>query len=330
MRWISFPCPDVFECCGLPWLRDNLPLLSRLPERLAASLSKGVQTQAAFPAGGRLRIRCNSSELSLRVDSPQAPPAAGLDLYVDDRFWRTVSLGGSGERQVVCFTELDPGEREITIYLPLRQQLQIGAIGVDDETRFGPVSAFAESRPFILYGSSVAQGVGASRAGMSYAAALGRSLCLDHVNLGFGGAGRAEPDVVALVAQVDACLYLLDLGKSYGYQSEDVYSDMLAALREARPLAPIVCVTPIFSSREFGDPDYENLSRHTRAVVEEAVGMAGKGDGRLFLIEGERLLGREETDGLVGDGVHPNDLGHARIARRLRPLLEEALQSVNG
>ena len=30
----------------------------------------------------------------------------------------------------------------------------------------------------------------------------------------------------------------------------------------------------------------------------------------------------EDSDGLSGDGLHPNELGHARIAQRLHPIVE--------
>jgi len=115
----------------------------------------------------------------------------------------------------------------------------------------------------------------------------------------------------------------------------DVYVDgrfwctaaVLATLRQAHPGAPIVCITPIFSSREWYSDEYEALSRHTRIVVRESVAeRVAQGDDRTFLVEGEGLLSPQDSDGLSGDGVHPNDLGHSRIAERLRPTIEAALR----
>ena len=102
----------------------------------------------------------------------------------------------------------------------------------------------------------------------------------------------------------------------------------MTTLRQAHPGTPIVCITPIFSSREFYNDRYVDLSRHTRAIVRESVAeRIARGDGLLFLVEGKTLLSAQETDGLNGDGVHPNDLGHSRIAERLQPTIEEALQA---
>ena len=326
MRWTAFQDGQP-ACSGLPWVAENLPDLWRLPRRVASSLPDGVGRQMRFPAGARLRLRSNTSELRFRVRRLPDGPVPGLDVYVDGRFWGTVTVPGDAESEVVCFADASREPKEVTVYLPIRHELQILAFGIDGDAEYGKPESFAQDRPFVLYGSSVAQGVGSTRPGMSYAAILSRALDIDQINLGFGGAGKAEPDVVALVAQVEACCYLLDLGKSYGCQSAAAYTAMLIALRQAHPTTPIVCITPIFSSRELYSRGYVDLSDHTRTVVRHAVAeRLAQGDGLIFLAEGEALLSPSDSDGLAGDGVHPNDLGHSLIAERLRPTITEALQ----
>ncbi len=326
MRWVPFPCAPL-ECSGLPWLDENLPDLWRLPQRLASSLPSGVRQQLHFPAGARLRMRCNTSELHLRIRCAPERLTTRLDVYVDGLFWGTTPVPESAEGEVVCFAGASREPKEIAVYLPLRHELQIAAYGIDSNAECGKPKSFIREHPFVLYGSSIAQGVGAARPGMSYAAILGRSMNTDHVNLGFGGAGKAEAEVIALLTQIDACCYLLDLGKSYGRQTAEAYAAMLTTLRQAHPVTPIVCITPIFSSREFYNDQYVDLSRHTRTIVRESVEeRIAQGDRLLFLVEGETLLSLQDSDGLIGDGTHPNDLGHSRIAERLRPTIEEALQ----
>jgi len=275
-------------------------------------------------------MRSDTSELRVRVRCAAGRPTTGLDVYIDGRFWGTAPVPEVAGGEVACFSGARRAPKEIAVYLPLRHELQIAAYGVDSDAECWAPKSFARERPLVLYGSSVAQGVGAARPGMSYAAILGRSMDTDHVNLGFGGAGRAESEVVALVAAIDACCCLLDLGKSYGRQTAEAYTTMLTTLQQAHPGTPIVCITPIFSSREFYDDQYVDLSRHTRMVVRESVAEhAVRGDGLLFLIEGQTLLSSADADGLASDGVHPSDLGHSRIAERLRPAIEEALQAAD-
>lgn len=330
LRWETFP-GDALECSGLPWLDENLPDLWRLPRRLASSLPDGVRRQLRVPAGARLRMRCDTSELHFRMRCTPECAATGLDVYIDGRFWGTVPVPKGAESEVVCFAGAGREPKEITVYLPLYHELQIelqiAAYGIDRNAGCGKPEPFARERPLVLYGSSIAQGASAARPGMSYAAILGRSMNTDHVNLGFGGAGKAEAEVVALVTQIDACCYLLDLGKSYGRQTAEAYAAMLTTLRQAHPGTPIVCITPIFSSREFYNDQYVDLSRHIRTLMREsAVERMAQGDGLFFLVEGETLLSPQDTDGLSSDGVHPNDLGHSCIAERLQPTIEAALR----
>lgn len=328
IRWESFP-GDVLECSGLPWFEEHLPNLWRLP--VGSPLPDGVQRQARFPSGVRLRMCSNTSNLRFWIRSTAGITPNGFDVYVDGRFWHTAPVPRDSEGEVVCFTDAGHAPKEITIYLPLRYELQIERWGIDSDAVCGKPAPFINKLPFVLYGSSVAQGIGTARPGMSYAAILGRAMQIDYVNLGFGGAGRAEAEVVSLVTRIDACCYLLDLGKSYGLQTSEAYISMLRTLRQDHPGIPIICITPIFSSRELYDNQYVKLSRHTRAMMRESVeGCISEGDRLLVLIEGETLLSPQDTDALNGDGIHPNDLGHLRIAERLQTTLEDALRATES
>ncbi|MSS73111.1 MAG: hypothetical protein EXS64_16710 [Candidatus Latescibacteria bacterium] len=133
------------------------------------------------------------------------------------------------------------------------------------------------------------------------------------------GAGKAEPEVVEQVCAVEASCFILDLGKSYGFQTREAYTAMLERIRSSHRDIPLVCVTPVFATREWYDAEYVAISRHTREVVRGAVAdRIGDGDRGVFLVEGLELLGSQDSDGFSPDGVHPSDLGHARIAERLQ------------
>jgi hypothetical protein len=204
------------------------------------------------------------------------------------------------------------------------------AIGVDASAEVGAPAPFAHKLPIVFYGSSIAQGASASRPGMSYEAILARRLNLDYVNLGFSGSGKAEPEVVDLVRRVQACCYVFDLGKSYRTQPAEVYIQMLHRVREARADVPLVSITPIFSTREFYDGGYAELSRHVRDVVTDATRqLIDAGDGDLHLVNGLDLLGPADADAYQ-EGVHPTDLGFVRIADRLEPLLRRLLDAGTG
>jgi lysophospholipase L1-like esterase len=49
------------------------------------------------------------------------------------------------------------------------------------------------------------------------------------------------------------------------------------------------------------------------------------GDKQLFLVEGEDLIGFQEHALLSNDGVHPSDRGYGVIAKKLSPLIKQAI-----
>jgi hypothetical protein len=328
LDWRAFPDETRVTLLGLPWFKANNPKLWRMPQDAFPSLTSGVRGRCRIPSGARLMLRSNSADLAIRIQAKGKSNSRGLDVYLDGRFYRSAVPGeAEGDADLLLFSGLDRKDREITVYLPHDQELTIAAVGVDKGATVAPAAhKFARPLPVVFYGSSVCQGTGAGKPGMTYEAVLCRELNLDFVNLGFGGAGKAEDSVVELVNSLPACCYVFDLGKSYGSQDKTAFERMLRKIRASHPDTPIICMTPITSSVELHSADYSARSVHTRTVMREAVAavLAG-GDKRLRLLEGTDLLGFDEHDGLSKDGVHPSDYGYILIARRLAPVIKKAL-----
>ncbi len=328
LQWLPFPDSEKFNVRGIPWFPENETKLWRMPAKEMDSLPKGVQNRAKCPSGGRILLRCTTTRLALRGAAVNGGGLKGFDTYVNGQLCKPATANKVGTHsELVLFQEADDREKEIVIYLPHLQEISIDAIGVDQKTRFGnPEPHYAKSLPVVFYGSSVCQGSGVVHPGQTYAAILGRDLNLDFVNLGFGGAGKAETNVVALVNSIPACCYVFDLGKSYGAQDATAYKTMLQTVRRSHPDVPIIAMTPITSAREVKEPTYSERSIHTRTVMREPVNeLIQAGDKRLFLVEGEDLLGFKEHEALSKDGVHPSDQGYGIIAAKLLPIIKNAL-----
>lgn len=332
MKWIDFP-DTCFEVLGLPWFAENTPDLGRLPDRAKGRVREPVWNLGRLPSGGRIRFRSDTSCLGLRIacddlsarHNMSTVGTRGFDAYVDGVYWHSAYPGDTGSRELVLFEGADRADRAIQVYLPLYQQVRVQAVGVDNGAEIKPAGPFSMRHPLVFYGSSVAQGAGACRPGMTYEAILARALDLDYVDLGFGGNGRAEPEMVDLINEVEACGYVFDLGKSYGMQSGEAYAAMLESVRASHPKVPVICVTPIFSTQEFFGAQYRDLSLHTRQVMREAAVERRKaGDAKTFLVEGTDLLGPEDADGFH-EGVHPTDLGFRWMAERLAPVVRRAV-----
>ena len=325
LEWIAFPSPQL-ELRGLPWFAENAPELWRLPRSAQARVPARVWTRAVAPGGGRIRFSSTTSRLLLRVEVIQAQKKpAYFDAYVDGE--RAGSAGATGPKtaELVLFSGRDRRPKEITIYLPHTSEVRVSAVGIDADARIGPAAAFALPAPLVCYGSSVLQGTGADHPASTYPAVLARSLNLDFVNLGFGGAGKAEPAVVALVNRPQVSGFLFDLGKSYGPQSKEVFVRMLADIRAFHPTAPIFCVTPIYATREAKEPAYEKLSEDLRLLMRDAaVERRDAGDRNIHVIEGLDLFGPADQS-LFKDPLHPNDEGNVRMGERLVPIVRAVL-----
>lgn len=326
--WHGFPDDAKFQVLGLHWFEGNESRLWRLSANGLSGLPMGVQNRAKFPSGGRILLRCNSTRLALRAKAADGRALKTFDTYVNGTPCKpqVESRQGVGS-ELKIFVDLDDQQKEILIYLPHTQEIQIEAIGVDPDTVFMvPVHEYAQSLPMVFYGSSVCQGSGATHPGQTYPAILGRELNLDIVNLGFGGAGKAESNVVEVVDSIAACCYLFDLGKSYGLQDAKPFRAMLQKIRESHAEIPIIVVTPITSAKELNDRAYSDQSLHTRSVMRWAVKeQIESGDRWIYLVEGEELLGFADHKWLSSDGVHPSDVGYQHIATKLRGVVKTAL-----
>lgn len=332
MNWISFP-DDCFPVYGLPWWEETKPQLLRLPERWRERVRPEIWGLAQAPTGGRIRFATDAAALGLRVHYPNLnymnnmPRTGhlGVDVYVDEDYWRTVYPTDSADVEQVVFEGLAGEWREICLYLPLYGALEVQAIGLNEGAAVETPEPYAVDTPVVYYGSSITQGGCATHSGMSYQAILGRMLNLDHVNLGFSGNGLGEPEVAEAIAEIEACCYVMDFiancpDATYG---ERVYAPFVQILRDHHPETPIVLCTPNFMTPENWNP--ATALPAMREVIRRAYrGRVAAGDQKITLVEGYDLLGPDDREGLC-DGVHPNDLGFQAMAAGLVGAVERAV-----
>lgn len=201
------------------------------------------------------------------------------------------------------------------VYLPEGMRPTVTAV-----TGVGGTIEPAPAQPrWVVYGDSVAEGWIASAPALAWPAIAGRERGLDVVNLGYAGAARGEIASAEQVAALQADVLTVCHGTncwtrtphSVGVFAETVRA-FLDILRQDHPQTPLLVVSPVVR------PDAEQTPNRLgatladlRAAMEEVAGARiAAGDTDLHLLGGLSLISADD----LGDGIHPNDAGHRRMA----------------
>ena len=321
---------------GQGWLPADLKSrYDRLPAKAEKIVRPPVWSLSNDSAGIAFRLNTDATSIRIRYtvgDKTLALPhmpatgVSGVDLYaLDEGVWKWVDVTRPKEPATdYNIAGLDPGKRTYMGYLPLYNSTVKIEIGVPEGTAFEPVAPRKE-KPIVFYGTSITHGASASRPGLCHPTILGRRLDRPVINLGFSGNGKMEPEVGALLGEIDAAVYVIDcLPNMTGPEVAERAEPLVRQLREIRPDTPIILVEDrsftnswIFKARR--DRHAENRASLIRAFDL----LVSSGVKQLYYIEGENLLG-DDTEGAT-DGSHPNDLGFMRQADLFEPVLRKAL-----
>ena len=162
---------------------------------------------------------------------------------------------------------------------------------------------------------------------MVHTAILGRRFDRPVINLGFSGNGRMEPEVAALMAEIDASLYVIDCLPNISDQDVRARTKpCFQILRKAHPQTPILLVEDRSYADSFLVTAKAERNRAGRAALREIYDeLKAAGDKQLYYLSGERLLG-DDNEGTV-DSSHPTDLGFMRQAAAFASVLEPILHS---
>ncbi|MGV3722452.1 MAG: SGNH/GDSL hydrolase family protein, partial [Actinomycetota bacterium] len=182
-----------------------------------------------------------------------------------------------------------------------------------------------KERPILFYGTSIMHGACASRTGMSISAIVGRRFKRPVINLGFSGNGQMEPEVGALLAELDPAVYALDcLPNMTPEMVASRTEPLVRQLRAARPNTPILLVEDrTFTNAGFIKSHRQNHEARRKAYHTAFENLRSAGVTNIAYLKGEHLVG-DDGEGAT-DGSHPNDLGMVRYAdgyeKALRTLL---------
>lgn len=271
-----------------------------------------------------------TNKTNLAMPHMPATGVSGLDLYVrTPAGWHWVANGRpTAETNTAQLASgLEPCEKEFLLYLPLYNGVSSVEVGLPDAAALKKADPRPADRraPLVFYGTSITQGGCASRPGMVHTAILGRRFERPVINLGFSGSGTLDPDIAALLGELDAAVFVLDcLPNLTPQQVAERTVPFVKSLRAARPTTPILLVEDRTYANAAVVPSLAKRNADSRAACRAAFdALVAGGDRNLHYLRGDALIG-DDGEGTV-DGSHPTDLGFLRqadaFAAALRPLL---------
>ncbi len=330
---------------GKGW-SDTKAFFDRLPARAEGVVRPPVWDLSHDSAGLCVRFATDATSLQARwtVTSRQlamphmpATGVSGIDLYVKTErgAWRWLAVGQPQDgltSTVTLVGGLPEGKREFLLYLPLYNGVTSVEIGIPGNRKLenGAPRPASQHLPIVFYGTSITQGGCASRPGMVHTAILGRRLDRSVINLGFSGNGLMEPEMAALLSELDPAVYVLDcLPNMTAKLVTERVEPFVRTLRKAHPSTPIVLAEDRTYSNAFLVPGSLEHNRGNRAALKSAYDrLIASGVKNLHYLPGEAQLG-EDGEGTV-DGSHPTDLGFFRMAEAFGTVLEPILREPAG
>ncbi len=310
----------------MPYPRANPTDTARLPSDTwhAAAVPAGVRLELVGDAEAiDIAYRTTSGNLGYRGDG------AGITFSV----WRAGRKVGEAEAVLgdglvrVPLGSSAP-DKPATIYLPEGMQPLIQSLTAVK----GEISPAPDLPRWIAYGDSVTQGWIASGPAQGWAAIAARKAGLDLANFGYAAAGRGEivsaEHIAALPADVISVAYGASCWTrtphSIGMLAEG-FAGFLDVIRDGHPTTPIVVVSPVLRPDAEDEPNRLGATladiRHTiESVARDRI---VSGDQTLALVAGEGIISAEH----LGDGIHPDDEGHKRIAATVGKALTQAMKS---
>ena len=326
-----------FQIYGL-YQPQTEPVFKRIPTDVAEKTSDGVRDLSFHTAGGRVRFSTDSPYVVIKAVMPKATHfshmpltgTSGFDLYIDSPngceslYLRTFvppyhMTQGYESKLALPGT----GMRYVTVNFPLYNAVSDLYIGVAKGSALGAGAPYRDIAPIVYYGSSITQGGCASRPGNAYQSIISRMLCVDHINLGFSGNGKAEDTIVSYMAGLHMSAFVCD----YDHNAPNAaylratHQKMYDAIREKNPTLPYIMISR---------PDYfhgEEDSIARRQVVVDTYHYAiAKGDRNVYFIDGSSVFRGPMEDSCTVDGCHPNDLGFSKMADAVACVLKRAMR----
>ncbi len=335
---------------GQAWSDEMRDTIQRFPPRAEALVRKAVWNLSRNSAGLSIRFVSNASQIVVRykVTGPYNMPhmpstgVSGVDLYGldSDGNWHWAAGKYSFKDTVqYSFSQLLPNDnyhklgREYRLFLPLYNSVRDLEIGVPEGSIFNVLPQRPE-KPIVVYGTSIAQGACATRPGMAWTNILSRKLDRTVINLGFSGNGRLEKEVIDLINEIDAKVFVLDCLPNLispivdKKELQKRITESVKSIRAKHPSTPILLTEHDGYTEGYLIPHRQPLFEDANQYLRETFAqLTAEGISNLYLLPISEI--NIDHEGMV-DGTHPNDIGMMNYANAYEKKLRDILKAPVG
>lgn len=201
---------------------------------------------------------------------------------------------------VAIHAELD--KVEPMPHMPLYCDVKSVLVGLQNTAQVEKAKPYEKT--VVYYGHSITQGDCASRPGNSYPNILTRRLNADHINLGFSGNCKGEPQLAEYIASLPMQALVMDYDHNAPTKEhlQATHEPFFRIIREKHPNLPVIFLTSTAQARFFDDQ--EGRKEVIRRTYENTL---DTGDQKVYFIDGSRIY--DGCGAATVEGCHANDLG---------------------
>ena len=329
------------------WPNEVKSVYHRLPARSEKDIRGAVWELSKQSAGLSIRFWSNANSILVKykvkgnVGMAHMPSTgvSGLDLYSKSyngewlRCWGSYSIDTVSNYNFIIDEDAESYKkygREYQLFLPLYNEVATMEIGISRESFF-KVLPNRKEKPIVAYGTSICQGACASRPGMAWTNILERKLERPIINLGFSGNGKLEPELIDLMTEIDAKMYILDCLPNLKPFKDDTYQLTLNAvkkLKEKRPNVPVILTAHIGYADALTNKKGKTKYRFLNTALDSAFyKLKSEGYTNVFLLQKEDLGFNFD---MYVDKIHPNDYGMVQYANAYEGLIRKILKEPIG
>lgn len=243
--------------------------------------TKSENKQVRCPAGLAVLFKTNSTSVSVKtkwgevsnMNTTMPLSYGGYDIYIKNAKGEWTWAGNSfakpnkDEEVIVVVKNMNPGEKECMLYLPIYCEVLSCKVGVEEGATLEPLESPFRHR-IAFHGSSYTHGISTSRPGMSYPMQFMRNTGFQVLGLGCSGNCKMQPYFADVMADVEADAYVFDSFSNPNYKMiKERLVPFIDRMIAAHPGKPIIFQQTIYR-------EHRNFNDYVDAVEQAKMDMA--------------------------------------------------------